>query len=63
MGASAFKVGFGYRVALPIAAYRTWQGKMLEGMGVCPEIEVRFNAQAYVASRDPQLDAALAAVR
>ena len=37
MAASAFKVGFGYRVALPIAAYRTWQGKMLEGIGVCPD--------------------------
>ena len=60
MGASAFKVGFGYRVALPIAAYRTWQGKMLEGVGVCPEIEVCFDTNAHVTSRDPQLDAAAA---
>ena len=63
MGASAFKVGFGYRVALPIAAYKTWQGKMLEGVGVCPNIEVAFNPEAYVQANDPQLDAAVAAIR
>jgi carboxyl-terminal processing protease len=61
MAASAFKVGYGYRVALPIAAYKTWQGKMLEGVGVCPHIEVAFNAEGHPV--DPQLDAALAAVR
>jgi hypothetical protein len=26
---SGFKVGFGYRVALPVAAYYTWQGRIL----------------------------------
>ena len=31
---SAFKVGFGYRVALPVAAYFSWQGNNLEGRGV-----------------------------
>ena len=63
MGASAFKVGFGYRVALPIAAYKTWQGKMLEGVGVCPNIEVGFDAEAHVQAKDPQLDATLGAIR
>src|SRR5204862_7175293 len=33
---SAFKVGFGYRVALPVAAYFTWQGTNLEGRGLVP---------------------------
>jgi len=56
MGASAFKVGFGYRVALPIAAYKTWQGIVLEGVGVTPNIEVPFNAMAP--SNDPQLQSA-----
>ena len=63
MAASAFKVGFGYRVALPIAAYKTWQGKMLEGVGVCPHIEVGFKAGASLQERDPQLDTAIAAFR
>ncbi len=63
MAASAFKVGFGYRVALPIAAYKTWQGKMLEGVGVCPHIEVGFKAEASLQERDPQLDTAIAAFR
>lgn len=31
---SAFKVGCGYRVALPVAAYYTWKGRRLEGRGV-----------------------------
>jgi MFS family permease len=30
---SGFKVGFGYRVALPVAAYYTWNGTNLEGQG------------------------------
>src|SRR5262249_2583245 len=35
---SAFKVGFGYRIALPVAAYFTWEGTNLEGRGVVPDI-------------------------
>jgi carboxyl-terminal processing protease len=63
MAANAFKVGFGYRVALPIAAYKTWQGKMLEGVGVSPHIEVDFNPERDLQKRDdPQLDAAITTV-
>ena len=35
---SAFKVGFGYRVALPVGAYYTWKGSSLEGRGVQPDV-------------------------
>ena len=62
MAANAFKVGYGYRVVLPIAAYKTWQGKMLEGVGVQPDIEVSFDAEAHFRGGDPQLEAALSAV-
>jgi len=63
VAANAFKVGFGYRVALPIAAYKTWQGKTLEGVGVFPQIDVGFQAEAKPDKSDPQMDAALFAVR
>jgi carboxyl-terminal processing protease len=63
MAANAFKVGYGYRVVLPIAAYKTWQGKMLEGIGVSPNVEVAFNAETYVQADDPQLAAGAAALR
>jgi len=40
VGTSGFKVGFGYRLALPVAAYYTWKGTNLEGRGVSPDVEV-----------------------
>ena len=30
---SAFKVGFGYRIVMPLATYLTWHGTNLEGRG------------------------------
>jgi C-terminal processing protease CtpA/Prc len=36
---SAFKAGFGYRVVLPVAAYFTWQGTNLKGVGLVPNVE------------------------
>jgi carboxyl-terminal processing protease len=62
MAANAFKVGYGYRVVLPIAAYKTWKGKMLEGVGVQPDIEVPFDAEAQLHGADPQLEAAVSVI-
>ena len=59
MAASAFKVGLGYRVVLPIAAYKTWQGKMLEGVGVSPHIEAAFKPEADFRNMDTQLATAI----
>jgi C-terminal processing protease CtpA/Prc len=56
---SAFKVGFGYRVALPVAAYFTWKGTNLEGKGVTPDIEERISLQSLWNGRDNQLERAL----
>jgi C-terminal processing protease CtpA/Prc len=56
---SAFKVGFGYRVALPVAAYFTWKGTNLEGKGVTPDIEERISPNSLWNGRDNQLDRAL----
>lgn len=57
---SAFKVGHGYRIAIPVAAYYTWQGRNLEGVGVTPDVEAPFSVEAVWQGRDPQLDRALA---
>jgi carboxyl-terminal processing protease len=56
---SAFKVGFGYRVALPVAAYYTWKGTNLEGRGVVPDIEERISPQSLWDGKDNQLDRAM----
>jgi C-terminal processing protease CtpA/Prc len=56
----AFKVGFGYRVVLPVAAYFTWRGTNLEGRGVTPDIEEPLSPEALWNSHDNQLERARA---
>jgi C-terminal processing protease CtpA/Prc len=56
---SAFKVGHGYRVALPVAAYFTWNGTNLEGKGVTPDIEEPISPQSLWNGRDNQLERAM----
>lgn len=55
VGASSFKVGFGYRVALPVAAYFTWHGTNLEGTGITPQVEEPISPEALWAGQDNQL--------
>ena len=56
---SAFKVGSGYRVVLPGAAYFTWHGTNLEGRGVTPEIEEPISPEALWNGEDNQLNRAV----
>lgn len=58
----AFKVGHGYRVALPVAAYYTWKGTNLEGRGVTPNVEVPLDTEALLDGADSQLQRAVKAV-
>jgi C-terminal processing protease CtpA/Prc len=60
---SAFKVGFGYRVVLPVAKYFTWHGANLEGEGVRPSIEEPFSFEASQEHRDSQLVRAIDTLR
>ncbi len=55
VAASSFKVGHGYRVALPVGAYYTWLGTKLEGRGVAPDIPESVTAQDLVEGQDRQL--------
>ncbi len=59
---SAFKVGFGYRVVLPVATYFTWHGTNLEGRGVLPDIEEPLSPEALWNGEDNQLQRAQALV-
>lgn len=55
---SAFKVGFGYRLVIPVAAYFTWHGTNIEGQGVQPDIEEPLCAEALRGGEDTQLQRA-----
>jgi carboxyl-terminal processing protease len=57
------RVGHGYRLALPVAAYYTWEGKLLEGVGVKPDVDVNFCVPAIREGKDVQLQAAMRVVR
>ena len=59
MATSAFKVGFGYRVVLPVAAYFTWHGTNLEGRGLVPDIEEPLSPEAVWSGEDNQLKRAV----
>ncbi len=52
---SAFKVGFGYRLMIPVATYYTWRDTNLEGRGVLPDVEEPISTQALRAGHDNQL--------
>jgi carboxyl-terminal processing protease len=59
LGGNSFKVGYGYRVAIPVVAYRTWSGSKLEGRGIEPDLAVPFSAEALRSGVDTQLKAAV----
>ena len=57
---SAFKIGFGYRLTIPIGAFVSWQGTRIEGNGIKPDVQVDWSFQDAVQGRDSQFDHALA---
>jgi C-terminal processing protease CtpA/Prc len=63
LSGSAFKAGFGYMVGLPVAAYLTWQGNLIEGRGVSPSVNVEMKPGQLLAGDDPQMQKALEIVR
>jgi len=63
LSGSAFKAGFGYIVGLPVAAYLTWQGNLIEGRGVVPTIPVAQTPEQLLAGEDPQMQKALELAR
>jgi carboxyl-terminal processing protease len=59
LGAHSFRVGNGYRIALPVVAYYTWNGTFLEGRCVTPDVEEPFSVTAIRNGRDAQLQRAI----
>jgi C-terminal processing protease CtpA/Prc len=48
---------------LPVAAYLTWQGSLIEGKGVTPSVPVELPADQLMAGGDTQMQKALELVR
>ena len=63
LGGKGFRVGHGYLVVLPAAAFFSWQGKFFEGQGVSPDVLVEWSPEAVQEGRDNQLEKAIEVVR
>ncbi|PYY12810.1 MAG: hypothetical protein DMG69_00010 [Acidobacteria bacterium] len=59
LSGSAFKVGHGYILGLPVAGYLTWRGRMLENNGVVPRFCIELSRDALREGRDTQLETAV----
>jgi Peptidase family S41 len=59
LSGSAYKVSHGYILGLPVAAYLTWQGRMLENNGIVPKFSIELSREALKQGRDTQLGTAI----
>jgi C-terminal processing protease CtpA/Prc len=59
----ASKLGFGYRLVIPIAAYVSAQGAQIEGTGVTPDISIPWSFKDGGAGTDIQLQGAIEALQ
>jgi C-terminal processing protease CtpA/Prc len=62
LSGGAFRVGHGYILGLPVAAYLTWQGRMLENNGIVPRFSTELSRDALRFGRDTQLETAVEVV-
>ena len=63
LGGGNFAVGHGFVLRLPAAAWYTWRGTVIEGVGVPPDVEAPLSPAAIREGRDTQLDVAMGMVR
>jgi len=59
----AFHVGEGYMLGVPVGAYYTWTGKLLEGTGIIPDIEMGLSCNDLRLGKDTQMEAGVETVR
>jgi carboxyl-terminal processing protease len=59
LSGSTFRAGEGYIVGLPVAAYLTWDGRLIEGKGITPGSPVELLPDDLLAGRDPQMQKAI----
>jgi hypothetical protein len=57
LSGTTFRVKPGYILGLPMAAYLTWQGKLIEGKGETPSVPVELSPGYLFAGYDPQRQA------
>ena len=63
LSGTTFRVGSGYIVGLPVAAYLTWKGKLIEGKGVSPGLLAELSAEQLLEGEDVQMQKALELAR
>jgi C-terminal processing protease CtpA/Prc len=63
VAANSLKVGCGYRVALPVAAYFTWKGASVDGRGVEPHQTEPLSVDLLRNGEDNQLERAKTVLR
>jgi len=60
---SAFKLGYGYRLVIPVAAYVSANGTQIEGRGIVPDRLIPWSFTDAVEGTDNQLNAAVDSLR
>ena len=60
---SATKLGNGYRLIVPVAAYVSAKGIQIEGNGITPDVPAAWTSQEAVDGRDGQLATAIEVVQ
>ena len=59
----ASKLGFGYRLVIPIAAYVSAKGTQIEGNGITPDVPIPWSFEDVASGIDRQLIGAVEALR
>lgn len=63
LGGSGFKVGHGYLVILPKAAFYPWQRKSYEGHAIPPDVPVAWSPVGMGEGKDNQLKRAVGVIK
>lgn len=59
LSGDTFSLAHGYVLSLPVGAYYTWQGRLLEGAGVQPDVETELSYGDLQSGIDSQVEVAL----
>ena len=57
---SGVKLGKGYTLILPVAAYISWNGTQIEGKGISPDVPIDWSYEATLDGQDKQFEGAIA---
>lgn len=55
LSGATFRVQPGFILGLPVAAYLTWEGRVIEGKGVSPSVPLELSPDHLIAGTDPQM--------